>query len=42
MIKGGKLVPAGFSYTSDNNHEWMTIPQLREWIESNRDKVGKI
>lgn len=42
MIKGGKLVPAGFSYTSDNNHEWMTIPQLREWIESNREKVGKI
>lgn len=42
MIKGGKLVPAGFSYTSDNNHEWMTIPQLREWIEANREKVGKI
>lgn len=42
MIKDGKLVPAGFSYTSDNNHEWMTIPQLREWIESNREKVGRI
>ncbi len=42
MIKGGKIVPAGFSYTSDNNHEWMTIPQLREWIEANREKVGKI
>lgn len=42
MIKGGKLVPAGFSYTSDNNHEWMTIPQLRDWIDANREKVGKI
>lgn len=42
MIKGGRLVPSGFSYTSDNNSEWMTILQLREWIESNRDKVGRI
>ena len=42
MIKGGKRVPEGFSYTSDNNAEWMTIPQLREWIAKNREKVGKI
>ena len=35
-IKGGVRVPEGFSYTSDNNKEWMTIPQLREWIEKNR------
>lgn len=42
MIKGGKRVPEGFSYTSDNNTDWMTIPQLRGWIDENRGKVGKI
>ena len=42
MIKGGKRVPEGFSYTSDNNKEWMTIPQLKEWIEKNKAKVGNI
>ena len=42
MIKGGIRVPEGFSYTSDNNKEWMTIPQLREWIEKNRVKIGSI
>ena len=42
MIKDGKRVPEGFSYTSDNNKEWMTIPQLQEWIEKNREKVGNI
>ena len=41
-IKGGVRVPEGFSYTSDNNKEWMTIPQLREWIKKNRAKVGSI
>lgn len=42
MIKGGKRVPEGFSYTSDNNKEWMSIPQLQEWIEKNKVKVGSI
>ena len=42
MIKGGKRVPEGFSYTSDSNTEWMTVPQLRQWIEDNRHKVGSI
>ncbi len=42
MIKGGKRVPEGFSYTSDNNTEWMTVPQLREWIEKNKVKIGSI
>lgn len=41
-IKGGKKVPEGFSYTSDNNKEWMTIHQLQEWIEKNKEKVGSI
>ena len=41
-IKSGKRVPEGFSYTSDNNTEWMTIPQLRAWIEANKVKIGSI
>ncbi|WP_080326124.1 UDP-N-acetylglucosamine 4,6-dehydratase (inverting) [Anaerovibrio lipolyticus] len=42
MIKGGIQVPEGFSYTSDNNKEWMTIPQLQEWIKDNVGKIGNI
>ena len=42
LIKGGKRVPEGFSYTSDNNPDWMTIPQLRKWIDDNSHKVGNI
>lgn len=42
MIKGGKRVPEGFSYTSDQNTQWMTILQLRKWIQDNKDKVGSI
>ncbi len=42
MIKGGVRVPEGFSYTSDNNKEWMTIEQLREWINANKVKIGSI
>lgn len=42
MIKGGKKVPEGFCYTSDNNTEWMSVTELQEWIEKNREKVGNI
>ncbi|MCR4692058.1 MAG: UDP-N-acetylglucosamine 4,6-dehydratase (inverting) [Lachnospiraceae bacterium] len=42
MIKNGKRVPEGFSYTSDNNSEWMTIAQLQQWIDQNKDKIGSI
>ncbi|MBQ1735662.1 MAG: UDP-N-acetylglucosamine 4,6-dehydratase (inverting) [Lachnospiraceae bacterium] len=42
MIKGGVRVPEGFSYTSDNNKEWMTIEQLQQWIEENKVKIGSI
>ena len=37
----GKKVPDNFSYTSDNNVEWMNINTLREWIRANNDKIGK-
>jgi UDP-N-acetylglucosamine 4,6-dehydratase len=41
-VKNGVKVPENFTYTSDNNTEWMTIAQLQSWIESNRSKIGKI
>ncbi|MDC0096433.1 UDP-N-acetylglucosamine 4,6-dehydratase (inverting) [Amylibacter sp.] len=31
-VRNGKLVPADFSYSSDNNNEWMDIPTLKSWI----------
>ena len=30
----GKSVPEGFSYSSDKNKEWLTIPQLQKMIAS--------
>jgi UDP-N-acetylglucosamine 4,6-dehydratase len=41
-IKDGKLVAADFSYTSDNNSEWMSVEDLKIWIEGNKNKIGKI
>ena len=41
-IKDGKPVPENFVYSSDNNKQWMSIDDLRAWIDENRDKVGKI
>jgi UDP-N-acetylglucosamine 4,6-dehydratase (inverting) len=38
--KGGKKVPEGFSYTSENNTEWMTEQSLRRWIDENRKAIG--
>ena len=42
MIKDGIPVENGFSYTSDNNKEWMEIETLQQWIKSNKNKIGKI
>lgn len=41
-IKDGKKVSEGFSYTSDNNSEWMSAESLKQWIEANQHKIGKI
>jgi UDP-N-acetylglucosamine 4,6-dehydratase len=41
-IKDGKKVPEGFVYSSDNNPDWMTVEQLRAWIDFNREKIGSI
>jgi len=39
-INGGKAVPENFSYTSDNNTDWMTVDSLREWVKANQQKMG--
>jgi UDP-N-acetylglucosamine 4,6-dehydratase len=41
-IKEGKKVDENFTYCSDNNTEWMSIKELEGWIESNKEKIGKI
>lgn len=41
-IKEGRKVPEGFSYTSENNPEWMTPDELRAWIGQNLQKIGGI
>jgi UDP-N-acetylglucosamine 4,6-dehydratase (inverting) len=42
LIKNGKIVEKNFSYTSDNNKEWMSIETLQDWIKNNKNKIGKI
>ena len=42
LIKSGKRVEKNFSYTSDNNREWMSIETLQKWIKNNKNKIGKI
>jgi UDP-N-acetylglucosamine 4,6-dehydratase len=41
-IKDGVKVKEGFSYTSDNNTEWMSIETLQGWIAGNEHKIGAI
>lgn len=41
-IKDGVKVQKNFTYTSDNNCDWMNVDDLRTWIKLNSDKVGKI
>lgn len=34
ILPGGKKVPEGFSYSSGNNTEWLTVEQIRELIKT--------
>ncbi len=34
QLNGGKSLPEGFAYTSDNNVEWLTVEQLRKLVEN--------
>ncbi|MBU0620454.1 MAG: UDP-N-acetylglucosamine 4,6-dehydratase (inverting) [Gammaproteobacteria bacterium] len=40
-IQNGIKVAPEFSYSSDNNPDWMSIDTLRTWIEQNHAKLGK-
>jgi UDP-N-acetylglucosamine 4,6-dehydratase/5-epimerase len=41
-INDGKLVSPDFTYSSDNNIDWMKIETLASWIENNKEKIGNI
>lgn len=41
-IRDGKRVPDDFSYTSDNNRDWMSVETLRGWVKDNQGKIGEI
>lgn len=38
----GKKVHAEFTYSSDNNSDWMNVSQLQDWISNHRNIVGKV
>jgi len=39
---GGKKVDKDFIYSSVNNCEWMSVDELREWIQKNNNIIGRI
>lgn len=41
-IKDGKPVAPDFSYTSDNNEDWMSPEALGRWITENASKIGRV
>ena len=41
-INGGRKVSDDFIYTSNNNTDWMSVKELRGWIEQNKSKIGNI
>ena len=41
-IKNGTRVPDGFIYSSDNNSEWMSGEELKDWVDSKKDRIGEI
>lgn len=41
-IINGKLVDSDFTYSSDNNKEWMSIETLQTWIAATWEKIGKV
>lgn len=41
-IKQGTKVPSGFIYSSDNNSDWMSIEELKDWVNANKKFIGNI
>ena len=40
--KGGTKVDDNFTYSSDQNEEWMSVKDLQQSIVANKDKIGQI
>ena len=40
--EGGTKVDENFTYSSDQNKEWMSVKDLQKWITANREKIGQI
>jgi len=40
--KGGVKVDENFTYSSNINKDWMSVDDLRNWIDTNSAKIGKI
>lgn len=41
-IGSGQRVCDGFRYASDSNNSWMTVEDLKNWIDQNSEIIGKI
>ena len=41
-INDGVKVSQDFVYSSNNNSDWMGFSELTDWIELNREKIGRI
>jgi UDP-N-acetylglucosamine 4,6-dehydratase/5-epimerase len=41
-IEGGTKVDENFTYSSDQNKEWMSVKDLQQWIKANRENIGQI
>ena len=41
-IKDGIKVEDGFTYNSGTNNEWMKVSELQDWLNKNKDNLGKI
>ena len=41
-IQDGQLVKSDFIYSSDSNLDWMKERDLEEWIQENKEMIGKI
>jgi len=41
-INDGVKVSEDFTYTSNNNNNWMSVDSLKNWIETNKNYIGKI
>jgi len=41
-ISDGVRVPDNFTYSSDNNAEWMSVDTLQSWVSQHIDRIGKI